>query len=92
MRGDFFSLNPNGVVPASLTSDQTPTRFMPAAGVEWSWPIMASLPGSTHVIEPIAEIVTRPNEPLAGKLPNDDAQSLVFDDTILMRRGQVFRL
>ncbi len=88
VRGDFFSLNPNGVVPASLTSDQTPTRFMPAAGVEWSWPIMASLPGSTHVIEPIAEIVTRPNEPLAGKLPNDDAQSLVFDDTILMEEDK----
>jgi len=88
LRGDFFSLNPNGVVPPQLTSQTNPTRFMPAAGVEWSWPIMASVPGSTHVIEPMAQLIVRPNEPLAGKLENDDAQSLVFDDSILMRRDK----
>lgn len=88
LRGDFFSLDPNGVVPPQLTSQTNPTRFMPAVGVEWSWPIMASLPGSTHVIEPMAQLIVRPNEPLAGKLPNDDAQSLVFDNSILMRRDK----
>lgn len=88
VRGDIFSINPEGDVPDRLTSDSTPTRFMPSAGLEWSMPIMASLPGATHVIEPMAQIIARPNEQLAGELENDDAQSLVFDDTILMRRDK----
>ncbi|WP_421723315.1 LPS-assembly protein LptD [Bauldia sp.] len=85
VRGDIFSINPEGDIPDELTSDSTPTRFMPTAGFEWSLPIMASLPGATHVFEPVAQVIARPNEPLAGRLENDDAQSLVFDDTTLLR-------
>ncbi|MCP4381276.1 MAG: LPS-assembly protein LptD [Hyphomicrobiales bacterium] len=88
VRGDLFSINPEGDVPGRLTSDSTPARFMPAAGLEWSSPIMVSAPGATHVFEPMAQIIARPNEQLAGKLENDDALSLVFDDTTLMRRNK----
>jgi LPS-assembly protein len=35
------------------------------------------------VIEPIAQVIARPNETRIGRLPNEDAQSLVFDDTTL---------
>jgi LPS-assembly protein len=35
------------------------------------------------VIEPIAQVIARPNETKIGHLPNEDAQSLVFDDTSL---------
>ncbi|KAF0227279.1 MAG: LPS-assembly, partial [Beijerinckiaceae bacterium] len=34
----------------------------------------------THHIEPIAQVIVRPNETRIGKLPNEDAQSLVFDE------------
>ncbi len=88
LRGDVFSLDPTGVVPASLTADPNPTRFMPAAGLEWSWPVMMTAGASTHVIEPIAQVIVRPDEPLLGELPNDDAQSLVFDDTNLLDRDK----
>ena len=37
----------------------------------------------THVVEPIAQVVARPNETRIGRLPNEDAQSLVFDDTTI---------
>ena len=36
----------------------------------------------------MAQIVGRPDEPYAGELPNDDAQSLVFDDSVLFRRDK----
>jgi LPS-assembly protein len=36
-------------------------------------------PWGTTTIEPIAQVIIRPNETYAGKLPNEDAQSLVFD-------------
>src|SRR5262249_6492186 len=34
-------------------------------------------------IEPIVQVIARPNEPDAGKLPNEDAQSFVFDTSNL---------
>ena len=37
------------------------------------------------MVEPIAQIIARPNETWVGKLPNEDAQSLVFDDTTLFQ-------
>ena len=37
----------------------------------------------THVIEPIGQLIARPNEWMANKIPNEDSQSLVFDDTNL---------
>ena len=88
VRGDVFALDPTGTVPASLTSDPNPTRFMPTAGFEWSWPILMTAGTSTHVIEPIAQVIARPDEPLAGKLTNDDAQSLVFDNSTLFQRDK----
>ncbi|MCA4924388.1 MAG: LPS assembly protein LptD, partial [Methylobacterium sp.] len=34
----------------------------------------------THHVEPIAQVILRPNETQIGNLPNEDAQSLVFDE------------
>lgn len=88
VRGDIYSLNPSGSVPGELTSQNTPARFMPAAGLEWSLPVMATAGASTHVLEPIAQLIVRPDEPLAGDLPNDDALSLVFDASNLFDRDK----
>ncbi|MDZ7823339.1 MAG: LPS assembly protein LptD [Ahrensia sp.] len=40
------------------------------------------------MLEPIAQIYVRPNEMLAGVLPNEDAQSLVFDYSNLFSRDK----
>ena len=58
-------------------------RALPGIGLEWRYPFIDATPFGTQVIEPIAQIIARPNEQHAGKLPNEDAQSLVFDDTNL---------
>jgi lipopolysaccharide assembly outer membrane protein LptD (OstA) len=56
---------------------------MAALGLEWSWPWLLTNSGSAHVIGPKAQLIVRPSEMLAGTLPNNDAQSLVFDDSSL---------
>jgi len=59
-------------------------RAMPAVGVEYRYPFIASLGTSgKQILEPIAQVIARPNETGIGSLPNEDAQSLVFDDTSL---------
>ena len=60
-------------------------RYMATAGLEVAWPIMFSAPGSSHVIEPVAQIFARPDAPYQDTLgiPNEDAQSMVFDATSL---------
>ncbi|HEV2558438.1 MAG TPA: LPS-assembly protein LptD [Microvirga sp.] len=62
--------------------DDAAFRAMPAVGVDYRFPLVASLGSSgTQVLEPVAQIIARPNETRVGRLPNEDAQSLVFDDT-----------
>ncbi|MFO1185039.1 MAG: LPS-assembly protein LptD [Bauldia sp.] len=89
-RGDSFHLSATdpAAFAAGLTTDNSVLRAMPAVGLEWRWPWMALAGGASHVLEPIAQLIGRPNEQRAGKLPNEDAQSLVFDDTTLFRRDK----
>ena len=56
---------------------------MPTVGLEYRYPFINVQPWGTTTIEPIAQVIIRPNEPYAGKLPNEDAQSLNFDTTNL---------
>src|SRR5204862_4774958 len=54
------------------------------AGFEYRYPFVATTGSVTHVFEPIGQIIARPGS--AGDqqdIPNEDALSLVFDDTLL---------
>ncbi|MBV1702382.1 MAG: LPS-assembly protein LptD [Hyphomicrobiales bacterium] len=55
----------------------------PGIGMEYRYPLFASTPWATQVLEPIAQIVARPNRMGPAPLINEDAQSLVFDDSNL---------
>src|SRR4029078_3964747 len=71
--------NQPGVSNFLPVGDTQAMRVMPTVGLEYRYPfINVQLWGNT-TIEPIAQIILRPNETYAGKLPNEDAQSLVFD-------------
>ncbi|MBN8996061.1 MAG: LPS-assembly protein LptD [Rhizobiales bacterium] len=87
LRGDAFSINPTDH-STPLTDQTTAFRGMPAAGIEWSLPVLATVGQSTHVFEPMAQIIVRPNETMAGQLPNEDAQSLVWDDSLLFAKDK----
>ncbi len=69
-QGNFFGGNADNYI----------FRGMPTVGVEYRYPFFALSSFGTHHMEPIAQVIMRPNETRIGKLPNEDAQSLVFDE------------
>jgi LPS-assembly protein len=88
LRGDFAmaSIDNQPGVPNFINPGQeTMARVMPTVGVEYRYPFISVQPWGTQTIEPIAQLIVRPNETFIGKLPNEDAQSLIFDDSNLFR-------
>ena len=71
--------NQPGVNNFLPTGDTTALRVMPTVGLEYRYPFINVQPWGSTTIEPIAQVIIRPNESYAGKLPNEDAQSLVYD-------------
>lgn len=90
-RGDglyhSFDGNPSGY-DGSLNSSGTDGRYMLTAGLEARYPFLIEAPGGSHIIEPIGQIFVRPDEQDAGGLPNEDAQSFVYDATTLFDRDK----
>ena len=62
---------------------QAIARPSAATGVTYRFPFVARQWNMTHVVEPIGQLIASPNEWMANKIPNEDSQSLVFDDTTL---------
>jgi LPS-assembly protein len=80
LRADFArydgasALNPTASELYNLT---------PIAALDVRYPFVSFDRGSTHIIEPIAQIVYRGSDKTAVGITNDNAQSFVFDDTNL---------
>jgi LPS-assembly protein len=82
LRADALSAsiaNQPGVSNYLPVGDTEALRMMPTVGLEYRYPFIDVQPWGSTTIEPIAQVIVRPNESYAGKLPNEDAQSLVFD-------------
>jgi LPS-assembly protein len=75
--------NQPGVSNFLPVGDTQALRVMPTVGLEYRYPFINVQPWGSTTIEPIAQVIIRPNETYAGKLPNEDAQSLVFDTSNL---------
>jgi len=65
--------------------ENTVARAMPTVGLEYRYPFIGVQSWGTQTIEPIAQLIARPSETNIGKLPNEDAQSLIFDDSNLFK-------
>jgi LPS-assembly protein len=85
VRGDVFSWtdardpdNPKNFIP-----DDTLVRGTGAVGLLYSYPFVAHAGWATHIFEPTAQVIVRPNSIDQRRAPNEDARSLVFDDTLL---------
>lgn len=74
-----------GVSNYLSTGDEALVRAMPVVGVEYRYPFIDVQSWGTQTIEPIVQVIARPDEPQIGKWPNEDAQSLIFDDSNLFR-------
>ncbi|MBI1867449.1 MAG: LPS-assembly protein LptD [Methylocystis sp.] len=57
----------------------------PGVGFEWRYPWLARSGLGDIVFEPIVQIIARPNQSSIPSLVNMDAQSLVFDDSVLFQ-------
>ena len=58
-------------------------RGMAGAGLEYRYPFVSSSSWGTQTITPIAQFIVRPNEVIPRIQPDEDSQSLVFDETNL---------
>lgn len=58
-------------------------RALPAIGLDYRYPLIHQASFGTQIFEPVAQVIVRPKLAQVGKLPNEDAQSLLFDDTNL---------
>ena len=77
--------NQPGVSNYIQTGDNNLVRAMPTVGLEYRYPFINIQSWGTQTIEPIAQVIFRPNEQQIGRWPTEDAQSLVFDDSNLFR-------
>jgi LPS-assembly protein len=83
VKGDLFFLASQDKTVGALTDESVVGRIMPAVGIDYRFPILATFDGGNQVFEPVAQLIVRPNEGRIGELPNEDAQSIVFDSTTL---------
>jgi LPS-assembly protein len=58
-------------------------RAMPGVGLEYRYPLISTSAFGTQTFEPIAQLIVRPNEVIPKLQPDEDSQSLVFDETNL---------
>jgi LPS-assembly protein len=83
----FAAINDMAVALGGVGSDIRSQyyRYMATAGLEVAWPILFSSASASYVLEPVAQIFARPDEQYINNLgiPNEDAQSMVFDATNL---------
>ncbi len=89
LRGDLYRADMEAQgIPAATTSslglggidvDESGARGMATAGLDVRYPYLIETATASHVITPIAQLLVRPDEMKSGRLPNEDAQSLVFN-------------
>jgi LPS-assembly protein len=84
-RGDIykttsFNDEAQGDGPQDAT---TAFRGSATAGLEYRMPFVKHTENATHIVEPIGQIIARPDIGDQGEIPNEDARSQVFDDTLL---------
>jgi len=84
VRGDVYSYSdakdPDTLLPIS---NDTVVRGIAATGVLYTYPFVAHTANASHVLAPTAQIIVRQNKIDQRRLPDEDAKSLIYDDTLL---------
>jgi len=85
LRGDvYFTEDLPGLKdPSDPKEDDITTRLLPTAGVDARWPFMRHGGLGTHVVTPVAQLITSPNEIKEDRIGNEDAIQVNFDTTSL---------
>src|SRR5690606_16177303 len=82
-RGDVYQVAEFTDVSGDSNDDEFLTRQLVTGGVDYRYPFVKHTRFASHVVEPVGQIIARPDTANQTDVPNEDAQSLVFDDTLL---------
>lgn len=83
-RGDLYQVSKfTDPITGVVNNNQSITRGTVAGGLEYRYPFVQHTSSAAHILEPIAQIIARPDSSNQTAVPNEDALSLVFDDTLL---------
>jgi LPS-assembly protein len=82
-RADIYNVSSFEDITGVSGPANTFTRQVAGVGLDYRYPFVSNAGGVSQVIEPVAQIISRGGQANNSKVPNEDAQSLVFDDTLL---------
>ncbi len=85
LRGDAYQIKYDDLTggPGAVNLDDQFLRGLATGGATVSYPWVANVGSTSHVIEPIGQIVAHSSHVDQDFVPNEDAKSLIFDDTNL---------
>ena len=81
LRADGYHLSdlPDSRQPG-VTTDRFESRLLPEIYVNWRLPLARPLGLGLLIVEPISQVVWRPNGGDSNKIPNEDSLAFEFDD------------
>ena len=89
------SRNPNfyrdciAALPVPEDSNSTAvSRFLPTAGIEWSYPLAKQTGNATYIIEPRVQLIASPEADYMDEIINEDSQYYEFDTTTLFTENK----
>jgi len=86
-RADLYKFTsyeePTEAGPPNRFSGDTFTRQLVTGGADYRLPLVNHAAWGSQVVEPVAQVIFRADNEDGVQPPNEDAQSLVFDDTLL---------
>jgi len=85
LRGDFYWVHDfvDPANPSAGPDSGMETRIFPLAAAEWRYPWMSRTNGVRNTIEPVAQLIVTPYGLNPSSIPNEDSQTVEFDDTNL---------
>ncbi|MEZ5842213.1 MAG: LPS assembly protein LptD [Hyphomicrobiaceae bacterium] len=84
LRGDVYSLEDvNDPANPGTALDGTVSRGVASAGVLVAYPWARHDAGGSHIVEPLGQMIVRTKRTGNRAVPDEDARSIVFDDTNL---------
>ena len=82
LEGEYYSLSDS----YSGFTGSTATRVAPMLSADLRWPLAKSIGASTHVIEPIVQLIW--SEDSLSSTPNEDSVQVEFDETNLFSKSR----
>ncbi len=76
---EYYVSNQSPTQPGNYTT----TRALGTAGINASWPFFKRQGDMTIVLEPMVQLALSPSPQTYAHLPNEDSQTLIFDETNL---------